>query len=285
MNYPVFNYLTLSLTHSIGTILAYLVVSASVIVARYKPGDANIHEILEEDDINCADEQELNEMITNSQQQQINNHHTEIKQTANSSAANESADEFRDSQNSQFMTWILRNDWLHRKWRSIQELKHELATFKLKKYAPTDKLPTICTFVMVALIFIICSTGPHLVELSHDNGYYALIIFILAVMLAIAFAIIALHEQNTSGLRYKVPFVPFIPTLSILFNVVMMTNLNRLTWFRLIFWLSIGMFIYFAYGIKNSTLNPESKKVKKDYRSWGSIDSDKNPIASKTAVF
>lgn len=60
----------------------------------------------------------------------------------------------------------------------------------------------------------------------------------------------------------------------------MMTNLNNLTWLRLVLWMIVGFFIYFAYGIKNSTLNPESKSVKKEYRNWGSFDSDsdKNPV-------
>lgn len=75
--------------------------------------------------------------------------------------------------------------------------------------------------------------------------------------------------------------VPFIPTLSILFNVTMMTSLNKLTWLRLVLWMIVGFIIYFTYGIKNSSLNPESKRVKSDldgYRSWGSINSDNAKI-------
>lgn len=247
---------------SIGTLLAYLCVSASVIVARYKPGDSNGHQILDEMPV---DGQELNEMITtngyhstsknnlNSEQSKKTVHQTDSNRSSNSSTND--ASEFRSSENNQFIHWISQYDWLNRKWRSLQELKHELVTFKLKKYAP-DTLPTICVFIMIGLMFILCSLGPHLVELSQDNGYWALVIFILAAALAITFAIIALHEQNITNLRYKVPCVPFIPTLSILFNVTMMTNLNKLTWLRLVLWMAVGFIIYFVYGIKNSTLNP-----------------------------
>lgn len=45
-----------------------------------------------------------------------------------------------------------------------------------------------------------------------------MLVGLIAAILAISFAIIALHTQETSTLRYKVPFVPFVPTLSIVFN-------------------------------------------------------------------
>lgn len=191
---------------SIGTLLAYLCVSASIIVARYTPGDANGHQVLDDDEVQ-VDGQELNEMITNDGHRSTQNSFDASKASVNQigSSTNEST-EFRDGQRNQFMLWLLKHDWFHRRWRSAQELKHELVTFKLKKYAP-DTLPTICVFIMIGLMFILCSIGPHLVELSQENGYYAFIILILAVMLAITFAIIALHEQNTVGLRYKVGLI------------------------------------------------------------------------------
>lgn len=49
-----------------------------------------------------------------------------------------------------------------------------------------------------------------------------------------------MHKQNIENLRYKVPFVPFIPVLSIFFNVALIVNLNWLTWMRFIIWMAIG---------------------------------------------
>lgn len=43
------------------------------------------------------------------------------------------------------------------------------------------------------------------------------------------------------NLKYKVPFVPFVPLLSIFFNVALIVNLNWLTWMRFIVWMIIGM--------------------------------------------
>lgn len=52
--------------------------------------------------------------------------------------------------------------------------------------------------------------------------------------------VIEAHEQNTAGLKFKVPLVPYLPALSILCNVELMANLNFLTWIRFILWMAIG---------------------------------------------
>jgi amino acid permease len=61
------------------------------------------------------------------------------------------------------------------------------------------------------------------------------------LLFVILFFVISLHQQNVSNLRYKVPFVPFVPTLSIFFNIALMVNLQTLTWLRLVFWMIIGI--------------------------------------------
>lgn len=51
---------------------------------------------------------------------------------------------------------------------------------------------------------------------------------------------------------FQVPLVPLTPTLSILVNTFLMLNLSYLTWVRFTVWMSVGLFIYFTYGIWNS---------------------------------
>ncbi|KAL1497535.1 hypothetical protein ABEB36_008479 [Hypothenemus hampei] len=75
-------------------------------------------------------------------------------------------------------------------------------------------------------------------------------LFIL-VMIGSLFVIHA-HHQNSATLHFKVPMVPVIPALSILFNIEFMVHLNILTWLRFFVWMVLGILVYFLYGIHHS---------------------------------
>ncbi|XP_015792595.1 cationic amino acid transporter 4-like [Tetranychus urticae] len=236
---------------SIGTLLAYLVVSASVIIVRYQPMEP-IHQQLTCD---LDDQQELNELSTESPRRSINDDHF-----LSSSIFSKRGDSISSSTNSSGL---------------LQSIRGYFSRLRLLRYAPRS-MPTICVFIMVKVIFLLCALGPLLIKASENNKLWLGVIAILAIILALSFAIIALHEQNTSSLRYKVPFVPFVPTLSIVFNATLMTNLQPLTWLRLIVWMTFGFIIYFIYGIKHSSLDPESNRVATNVRNWGSLDDQEN---------
>jgi len=53
---------------------------------------------------------------------------------------------------------------------------------------------------------------------------------------------------------FKVPAVPWVPVLGILFCLLLMAGLPLLTWLRLFVWLGIGLLIYGFYGRTHSTL-------------------------------
>lgn len=54
---------------------------------------------------------------------------------------------------------------------------------------------------------------------------------------------------------FRCPMVPWIPLLGIFFCGWLMLSLPKITWFRFVGWLFIGLVIYFSYGIRNSRLN------------------------------
>lgn len=49
--------------------------------------------------------------------------------------------------------------------------------------------------------------------------------------------------------------MPLTPALSILLNTCLMLKLSYLTWLRFIFWLLVGLVVYFGYGIWHSKEN------------------------------
>ncbi|XP_034176221.2 cationic amino acid transporter 2 isoform X2 [Osmia lignaria lignaria] len=78
----------------------------------------------------------------------------------------------------------------------------------------------------------------------------ALLIILLLVVLCF------IYLQPTSGqkLAFSVPLVPFLPALSILINIYLMMMLDKMTWLRFSIWMIIGLGIYFCYGIWHSKM-------------------------------
>ncbi|XP_068619856.1 solute carrier family 7 member 14 [Battus philenor] len=66
--------------------------------------------------------------------------------------------------------------------------------------------------------------------------------------------LISRKPQNRSSLVYHAPCLPFVPGVAIITNIYLILNLSVLTLVRFTIWMSLGLIMYFKYGIKNSTL-------------------------------
>jgi amino acid transporter len=137
----------------------------------------------------------------------------------------------------------------------------------LKKwFAPSSKLPTratakfvnwltlLCILDIIALSFIVSKIGL-------KQWYLILIVSVLAAGFFFFSVVIWLQPQVANIKTFKVPLVPFIPFLSVFFNVYMMTTLGQATWTRFIAWFVVGIVIYFTYGIRNSKLMKTTNEV------------------------
>ncbi|XP_069690757.1 high affinity cationic amino acid transporter 1-like isoform X3 [Periplaneta americana] len=75
---------------------------------------------------------------------------------------------------------------------------------------------------------------------------------IIAVLLIFILLSIGLQPTSTKSLTFKVPFVPVIPALSILINIYLMLMLDGDTWIRFGVWMAVGMILYFGYSVRHS---------------------------------
>lgn len=123
--------------------ITHLSTLPSAIVARYQPpDDSSKHQVLdneedEEPHVRCTEEQELSEMSATNGTNKPPVCPTDSNRSSSSSSSNETngGGEFRDIySDNKLMSWLLKYDWLYRKFISLRELKRELNTFKLKKY-------------------------------------------------------------------------------------------------------------------------------------------------------
>lgn len=113
----------------------------------------------------------------------------------------------------------------------------------------------IFSFLCVALCVFLQITSDDLLA-TENIWQVAVIVILVAGMLLCTFAI-ARQPQVEMPLYFKVPLVPYFPLISVFINTYLMCQLEYQTWIRFAIWIFIGYFIYFTYGIRNSTATEE----------------------------
>jgi APA family basic amino acid/polyamine antiporter len=73
---------------------------------------------------------------------------------------------------------------------------------------------------------------------------------LFAFVVVSAGVIILRRAQPDHPRSFRVPWVPFLPMLSILCCLLLMLGLPLETWIRFVVWLAAGLTIYFAYSRK-----------------------------------
>ncbi|KAI1900897.1 hypothetical protein AGOR_G00054570 [Albula goreensis] len=89
-------------------------------------------------------------------------------------------------------------------------------------------------------------------QLQLPTWSLTLLVVVFGLAFLLSLALIWVHEQQPSLKTFQVPLVPFIPGASILLNVFLMMKLSPLTWLRFAIWLTVGLLVYFGYGIWHS---------------------------------
>lgn len=145
---------------------------------------------------------------------------------------------------------------------------HEASMWK-QLFNQTDmKIPTAAssnvtawaTFLIGIFSFVFCgliANGRDLMSKGVMEGSgvgVLLVIMVCTVTVILSLLLIAIHRQpqSVTYVAFKVPFVPFIPTLSILLNVYLMVSMDAATWAKFGIWMLLGFAIYGGYGMRHS---------------------------------
>jgi basic amino acid/polyamine antiporter, APA family len=116
--------------------------------------------------------------------------------------------------------------------------------------------PMVNTWVVGLMVSFFAGVIPlgKLAELTNIGTLFAFIVVSLGVL-------VLRKTQPNLKRAFKVPFVPVIPILAILFCGYLALQLPATTWTTFAIWIAVGLVVYFLYGRRNSKLNnPEEKE-------------------------
>lgn len=115
--------------------------------------------------------------------------------------------------------------------------------------------PVMNSWITAAMVAFFSGFVPldKLAELTNIGTLFAFIVVSIGV-------IILRKKQPDLPRAFKVPFVPLLPILAVLFCGYLTLQLPATTWIGFVVWLIIGLVVYFSYGYKNSTLKNEQKE-------------------------
>ncbi|XP_007900016.1 cationic amino acid transporter 4 [Callorhinchus milii] len=214
---------------SIGTLLAYTFVAASIIVLRYQ-----------------ADRMSSPKTFAPGPQRVQAQDSGELKEY----------ESFSDK------LQLVEREKLAKEQREPGQLKSTFEPYLrfLSDFAPGE-IVTVTVVAMMVCSVSLCSIlvfGTSHLQLS--EWAYVLFVVVFGAGFILSLFLIWIHEQHPKSKTFQVPLVPFIPGLSILLNTFLMLKLNLMTWVRFSIWLVIGLVIYFGYGIWHSKENLKEPK-------------------------
>ncbi|XP_035399640.1 cationic amino acid transporter 2 isoform X2 [Cygnus olor] len=163
----------------------------------------------------------------------------------------------------------------------IQENHFSLQSLINPSSLPTEQTATTVNFLVGLLAFLVCGLsvlttyGTHFI--ANLEPWSIGLLAALVVSFIVTILLIQRQPQNQQKVAFMVPLLPFLPSFSILVNIYLMVQLSRDTWIRFSFWMALGFFIYFAYGIRHSIEGHRSDRDE-DSCSENSGLQEKNPV-------
>ena len=218
---------------SIGTLLAYILVSLCVLILRYQPdiSDAHSMDLLNppDKDPNVYEQLSLYEHTAEEFEYQMSpNGHLHFLDSPN----------FDKNQDNE-LSW---EEFTTENKKTSRQIPRNKLT-----EGPTAESVKLVNWA-VALLFIsfigFCSATVYGLEALQRRSFVIILFLVLFGVLSIfAIVVICLQPQNTKEISFKAPLVPALPILAIFFNVFLMLKLSRLTWIRFGVWMGLGLYL------------------------------------------
>ncbi|XP_020791031.2 cationic amino acid transporter 4 [Boleophthalmus pectinirostris] len=216
---------------SIGTLLAYTFVAASVIVLRFQPEKATVKN-------GTSPNVNAEPSPTRSESQSFKEDSGELKQYESFSDKLQLVE--RTKVKERRATGQLKACWEPYLGRLVGDFE-------------PGEVVAFCVLILLVSGVSLCAVlifGNQPLELPLWSFSMLIVIFSLAFVVSLA--LIWVHEPQKDTKTFQVPLVPLTPGASILVNVFLMMKLSVMTWIRFAVWIAIGVVVYFGYGIWHS---------------------------------
>ncbi|XP_060564997.1 cationic amino acid transporter 2-like isoform X2 [Ruditapes philippinarum] len=202
---------------SIGTLLAYTLVAVSVLLLRYR-----VHNIGEIDESKGS--------------------YTQVPQSD------------LDQDDGQLEGLDDRNKLLHNS--DDDELSVISTAFNFRNIDPSSVTERTSAYAVTIFSFLAVGFSIFLKfaedDISAGKAWAIVLTVIISLAMLILLISLSCQPQNKSEVAFKVPWLPFLPGISIFVNIFLMLRLPEATWIRFAVWMAIGLAIYFLYGYSHS---------------------------------
>ncbi|KAM7107875.1 solute carrier family 7 member 14 isoform X1 [Mycteria americana] len=144
----------------------------------------------------------------------------------------------------------------------------------------TGHTVTTCVLLLFVLMFIFCSFIIFGADYIYEQTWWAVLLVMLMILLIVVLVFVILQQpENPKKLPYMAPCLPFVPAFAMLVNIYLMLKLSTVTWIRFAVWCFVGLLIYFGYGMWNSTLEISAREEALHQSTYQRYDVDVDPFS------
>ncbi|XP_045126962.1 probable cationic amino acid transporter isoform X2 [Portunus trituberculatus] len=251
---------------SIGTLLAYTLVSTCVLILRYQPHSTTLLEMLPESIRTPLAGTPLPGSPTRSPTNKVMRSSPDSDDTGNTEEGSESwrreddymvSDRYENRYYGSVPAAARVPRWYDRYLEMVQQRFPTLFPWVEEGPCTEDSgrqvmklVGLLYVNVLVFDILLVACIG-ELEGHSSLASFFSLVFFFSIIYILL---LISRKPQNRRSLPFLAPGLPWVPAVAIIINVYLIFKLSILTLIRFVLWMTIGFIIYFYYGIKKSVV-------------------------------